>query len=44
MFSLDCTVKGEAGDGTRRGDCDEHQVCLKNGTCAKRMCRENKIG
>ena len=41
MFHLDfpedyyCEVDGEPGDGTKRGDCEEGKVCMKNGECSK---------
>ena len=43
IFSLDCTMNGRPGDGTTRGSCNEHELCLQNGTCTKSMCIENYI-
>ena len=30
-----CEVDGEPGDGTKRGDCEEGQVCMEDGDCSK---------
>ena len=41
MFHIDfpddyyCEVDGETGDGTKRGDCEEGQVCMETGECSK---------
>ncbi len=35
MTSIDCTVRGNRGDGTESGTCNQNEVCHANGRCLR---------